>query len=168
MEELQQQALLDPLTGVGNRRYTEMDVVSRLEGMNRYGWPFGVAFVDIDHFKQVNDTYGHDTGDDVLKMISRTLLNSLRPFDFLGRWGGEEFVVSITYVSGDELSTVANRIRSLAEHSILSVPGSQLQVTVSIGVTPARPEDTPEALVKRADELMYRSKEAGRNRVTIG
>ncbi|HEY6837143.1 MAG TPA: diguanylate cyclase, partial [Geobacteraceae bacterium] len=91
LEQLSKQALYDPLTGLANRRYVDIKLLGRLEEMNRYGWPFGVLFIDVDHFKRVNDTYGHDIGDKVLVMVGKTLLNTLRPFDTLGRWGGEEF-----------------------------------------------------------------------------
>lgn len=168
MEELRQQALLDPLTGAGNRRYTEMELENRLEELRRNGWPFGLAFLDIDNFKDINDGYGHDTGDRVLEMVVRTTMKSLRTFDFLGRWGGEEFVAVIAHADEERLRRTAERVRSLVEQSILPVGRGSLRVTVSIGATLAQPEDTPESLVKRADELMYASKLGGRNRLTIG
>jgi diguanylate cyclase (GGDEF)-like protein/PAS domain S-box-containing protein len=168
MEELRQQALLDHLTGVGNRRYTEMELANRLEEMRRHGWPFGLAFMDIDNFKEANDRHGHDAGDRVLEMVARTTMNSLRPFDFLGRWGGEEFVAIVSHAGEENLRTTAERIRALVAKSALPLEGGQLRVTVSIGATLAKPSDTPESLVKRADELMYASKRAGRNQVTLG
>lgn len=167
MEELRQQALLDPLTGAGNRRYAEMELVNRLEELRRNGWPFGLAFLDIDNFKEINDRYGHDTGDRVLEMVVRTTMKSLRPFDFLGRWGGEEFVAVVAHADKESLRGAAERVRSLVAQSILPVGKESLRVTISIGATMAQPEDTPESLVKRADELMYASKRAGRNHLTI-
>jgi diguanylate cyclase (GGDEF)-like protein/PAS domain S-box-containing protein len=166
MEELRRQALLDPLTDAGNRRYAEMVLNSRLGEMRRHEWSFGVAFIDIDHFKEINDRYGHDVGDLVLKTVSRTITNTLRSFDFLGRWGGEEFVALISHVDEEQLRVAAERLRSLVAQSILPRPEGRLRATVSIGVTLARTDDTPESLVKRADKLMYASKQAGRNRVT--
>jgi diguanylate cyclase (GGDEF)-like protein/PAS domain S-box-containing protein len=166
MEELRRQALLDPLTNAGNRRYAEMVLNSRLGEMRRHEWSFGVAFIDIDHFKEINDNYGHDVGDLLLKMVSRTIMNTLRSFNFLGRWGGEEFVAVISHVDEEQLQISAERLRSLVAQSILPRTEGYLHVTISIGATLARPDDTAESLVNRADGLMYASKEAGRNRVT--
>jgi diguanylate cyclase (GGDEF)-like protein/PAS domain S-box-containing protein len=166
ISELEKVAFLDPLTGVGNRRYTEMVLEERLNELQRYGWPFAVLFFDIDNFKQVNDTYGHDAGDRVLKVVSRTLLTNLRSFDFIGRWGGEEFFGIVVNVGKDQLFAIANKFRFLVEHSSIPVGKEMLQVTVSIGATLARREDTVVNLVKRADELLYKSKTRGRNRIT--
>jgi diguanylate cyclase (GGDEF)-like protein/PAS domain S-box-containing protein len=165
--ELEKVAFLDPLTGVGNRRYTEMILEGRLNELQRYGWSFAVLFFDIDNFKQVNDTYGHDVGDQVLKVLSRTLLMNLRSFDFIGRWGGEEFLGIVVNVSEDQLFPIANKFRFLVEHSSIPVGKKALRVTVSIGATLARREDTLVTLVKRADELLYKSKTEGRNRISI-
>lgn len=165
--ELEKVAFLDPLTGVGNRRYTEMILEGRLNELQRYGWSFAVLFFDIDNFKQVNDTYGHDVGDQVLKVLSRTLLMNLRSFDFIGRWGGEEFLGIVVNVSEDLLFPIANKFRFLVEHSSIPVGKKALRVTVSIGATLARREDTLVTLVKRADELLYKSKAGGRNRISI-
>jgi len=157
---------LDPLTEVANRRYTEITLKARYEEMQRYGWPFGVIFIDIDHFKDINDRFGHDVGDEVLKMVAKTLSRNLRSFDVLGRWGGEEFVGVIANVDRAELIATANRFRMLVEQSRAAVVSPD-PVTVSIGATLARPEDTIAELLKRSDKLMYESKAAGRNRVTL-
>ena len=168
IEELQRIALLDPLTEVGNRRYAEMNLKFRLAEKERYGWPFGVLFVDIDRFKAVNDRYGHETGDDVLRMTARTLTNSLRPFDLVSRWGGEEFLALVINVDADSLLVVAEKLRRMVEQSSIVHGSGSVRVTVSIGGTLAEPEDSIEGLVRRADGLMYRSKAEGRNRVSIG
>jgi len=166
IEELRALALLDPLTGLGNRRYAETTLARRLEQLRRYGWTLGVAFFDVDHFKHVNDTHGHAVGDEALKMIARTLRHAARAGDFLGRWGGEEFVVLLSAVATPDLVSIVGRYRALVEQSALTLPeGARLQVTVSVGVTQARPEDTPDVVMSRADELLYRAKAAGRNRV---
>lgn len=165
--ELQRVALLDPLTGLPNRRYIEMNLAGRFDELERYEWTFGVLFMDIDHFKDINDRYGHDVGDRVLKMVSRTLVHSTRPFDLVGRWGGEEFVGIATNVDFAQLERVANRFRVLVQQSSLNVGDFEIRVTISVGATLAEPGDTGETLVKRADLLMYRSKAAGRNRVTM-
>lgn len=166
IEELQQLALLDPLTQVGNRRYGEIHLETRLRDLQRFGWTFGVLFVDIDHFKTVNDRFGHDTGDKVLKMVARTLVNTLRTNDSVCRWGGEEFLALVINVSEDQLQSVAEKVRALVQQSAHLHRGQPITVTVCIGATMASPGDAVETLVARADKLMYRCKESGRNRVT--
>lgn len=171
LRELEQLAMLDTLTQIPNRRYLEMNLQARLSELQRYGWPFGVCFIDVDHFKEINDTHGHAAGDRILQLVARTLLNNNRYFDLCGRWGGEEFLALIVNVENHKLQAIAERCRTLLAASSLTLPaetGDILRVTVSVGATLARPEDTPEGLVQRADELMYRSKQAGRNRVTAG
>jgi len=123
--------------------------------------------MDVDHFKQFNDTFGHNIGDAVLRMISRTIRYALRATDVVGRWGGEEFIAILYDMQNmDALNIPAEKIRALVEHSLLDVNGSRLSVTISIGGTLLHADDTAESLVQRADELMYQSKQAGRNRVT--
>ncbi|GAG00076.1 unnamed protein product, partial [marine sediment metagenome] len=122
---------------------------------------------DIDHFKRVNDSHGHDAGDAVLKTVARTLLESSRGFDILGRWGGEEFLGLVQNVDEDHLGVVSERLRALVAASSVRHGDAEIRVTVSIGATLARTDDTPERLVKRADSVMYESKRAGRNRVTL-
>ncbi len=168
IEELQRMALLDGLTGVGNRRYAEMNLNFRLAEMDRYGWPFGALFIDLDNFKDINDTYGHEVGDAILKMAAKTLSNSLRSFDTMCRWGGEEFVAIIVNVDAKRLQTVCEKLRAMVEQSSIALNGRSLGVTISIGGTIAGDGDDMQSLIRRADELMYRSKSAGRNRATIG
>jgi diguanylate cyclase (GGDEF)-like protein/PAS domain S-box-containing protein len=166
IEELETMALIDPLTRMANRRYLEMHLSNRIEEMHRYGWGFGVLFADIDDFKRINDTYGHDAGDKVLKMVARTLAGNARPFDIFGRWGGEEFVAVIENVSIKDLPVIANRFRLLVDNSYLSIADEKIRVSVSVGATVARREDTVDTVVRRADRLMYQSKRAGKNRLT--
>ncbi len=166
LAELQRLAFLDSLTSLANRRYAEITLNARIEELQRYGWEFGVIYIDIDNFKNVNDRYGHDAGDEVLKMVAKTLQNSVRPFDIVSRWGGEEYVAVIAHVEGEELVATANRCRALVAKS--SVPAApSLRITISLGVTLARRDDTVASLIKRADQLMYKSKAAGRNCVTV-
>jgi len=166
IEQLKRLALYDPLTEVGNRRYAEMALTSRSEELRRYGWTYGVLLADIDHFKSVNDRFGHDVGDRVLRMAAQSLVSNVRVFDIVGRWGGEEFLVVLEKLSEDELPERAERLRRLVEPSSLRVEGERLSVTISIGATTARPVEEARQTVKRADDLLYRSKSAGRNRVT--
>jgi diguanylate cyclase (GGDEF)-like protein/PAS domain S-box-containing protein len=167
LEQLQSLAYIDPVTGVGNRRYTEQTLQARLEELRRYGWSFAVLFIDVDHFKDVNDAHGHEIGDRMLRTVARTLAGSLRSFDFLGRWGGEEFVAVVPMQLDTQLAPLAARCRALVERSTLRHDSEAIAVTVSIGATMAEANDTLESMVARADELMYQSKVAGRNRVTL-
>jgi diguanylate cyclase (GGDEF)-like protein len=165
--QFEKMAYLDTLTGVANRRFTEMTLQSRLDERHRYGWSFGVLFIDVDHFKNVNDQHGHAVGDLVLAMVAKTLSNSVRSFDFVGRWGGEEFLAILANVDAEQLHAFADRIRALVEQSHLAVGPGDVRVTVSIGATSTRSDDSLATLVKRADEHMYASKKAGRNCVTM-
>jgi len=169
LEELQEMAMHDPLTGIANRRFVEVSLAARLEELKRYGFPFAIMFIDVDNFKRINDVYGHAVGDNVLRMISGTIVNSLRSFDIIGRWGGEEFVGLLINMTEEQLFPVVDRFRRLVENSMLTlVNGSTLQATVSIGATLAQPDDSLEELVERADKLMFESKHRGRNVVTVG
>jgi diguanylate cyclase (GGDEF)-like protein len=161
--------MTDALTGIGNRRHLEGRLRAALAVVQNSSSAAGLLLMDVDHFKQVNDTHGHNTGDNVLRMVANTLNYALRATDTLGRWGGEEFVAILYDMQEKEsLQATAEKVRALVEHSRLDLDGQGLTVTISIGGTMLLPGDTPELLVQRADELMYLSKQAGRNRVTIG
>jgi len=167
VRELERMALLDPLTKLGNRRYGEMNLSGKLRELKRYGWPFGILFIDIDRFKVVNDTYGHDAGDRVLRLVAVTISNGLRSSDMVSRWGGEEFVAIVASVDDEKLRLVGEKIRALVERSSIPFEDEQRNVTVSIGATLARKRDSVNTIIKRADTLMYRSKKEGRNRLSI-
>jgi diguanylate cyclase (GGDEF)-like protein/PAS domain S-box-containing protein len=166
LAQMEQLALLDSLTGLANRRYLESMVQSRLEELRRNDWHFGILFIDIDNFKSINDRYGHDVGDQVLQMTSKTLGAGSRYFDVVGRWGGEEFVAVIANVEEKDLHEVGERMRMMVEHSMLGAP-EYLFVTVSIGGAQAVAGDTVDSLVRRADEKLYQAKNAGKNCVRI-
>jgi diguanylate cyclase (GGDEF)-like protein/PAS domain S-box-containing protein len=169
LREMRHAAMTDALTGLGNRKHLEGRLRAVIAEYQSNASPAGLLFMDVDNFKRVNDTYGHSTGDAVLRMIARTLRHALRSTDSVGRWGGEEFLVILAEVPDPEaLWKIAEKARTLVEYSRLDVNGQGLTVTVSIGGSLLLPADTPEQFVQRADELMYRSKQAGRNRVTIG
>jgi diguanylate cyclase (GGDEF)-like protein/PAS domain S-box-containing protein len=167
VEELKRLTLYDSLTELGNRAFIESTLKGRLEEMERYGWKFGLLFIDIDHFKEINDRFGHDTGDRVLKTVSRTMANSLRSFDIVGRWGGEEFVAIVVNVDEEKLYSVANRLRVLVQQSGIPTEAGIVRATVSIGGTLAQDGDTIETIIRRADQSMYNSKRNGRNCVSI-
>jgi len=167
VQELERLALLDNLTQLANRNYIEGELQSRFEEAKRFNVPFGILFIDIDHFKTFNDTYGHHVGDEVLKFVANTLVAGARPFDLYGRWGGEEFIGIIRNVDGKDLESLGNRLRSLIETSYIIHDNEKLYVTVSIGATLVNDNDTIDGLIKRADALLYRSKGAGRNCLTM-
>ncbi|WP_211334791.1 GGDEF domain-containing protein [Desulfosoma caldarium] len=167
LQKLRKEVLRDPLTGVGNRRYAEMCLQECEKNAKEHGVPYGVLMVDIDHFKAVNDTWGHGVGDKVLRMVAAVLDGSVRGLDAACRWGGEEFVVLCRNTSTDGLRAVAERLRMLVEKSWLDHQGKQIAVTVSIGGAISRPGETAEAVVDRADQQLYRSKNEGRNRVSL-
>jgi len=168
VKELEKLALLDNLTQLANRNYIEREIQSRFEEKKRLNVPFGILFIDIDHFKKFNDSYGHDVGDEVLKFVANTFVANTRPFDLYGRWGGEEFIGIIRNINGKELELLGNRVRILIENSYIIHENEKLYVTISIGATLVNRKDTIDSLIKRADTLLYKSKAAGRNCLTIG
>ncbi len=169
MAELERRSLLDLLTGVPNRRYLDSELAALFALWQKSGVPFGVLFFDIDHFKGFNDTHGHDIGDRVLETTAKTLVSAVRSFDVIGRWGGEEFVGLFPNAERETLASIGERLRSAVEATWIEADGQRLSVTVSIGGASAAKEDlSAAAVVKRADTMMYRSKQEGRNRVTVG
>lgn len=167
LRELEKLALSDPLTQLSNRTHISGELEDWLREKDRYDLSFGVLMMDIDHFKDFNDQHGHDRGDLVLKTVANTLRGAARSFDLIGRWGGEEFLGLIRSVDRKELIRIAERCRVLVEQSSVPLGGAPGRVTISIGGALANKEDTPDSLVKRADQMMYRSKRAGRNLVTV-
>lgn len=165
--ELENMSFLDPLTNIGNRRFIGENMHKRIKEFKRYHIPFGILFIDIDDFKSINDRFGHNQGDVVLKMVANTMVHNLRPFDTVGRWGGEEFVALIVNIADKDLQKLAEKFRMLIAKSSLRHKKQPLKVTISIGGTIAKKNDSVKSLVTRADKLMYKSKTSGKNRVTI-
>ena len=168
VERLRKAALLDSLTETGNRRYLDRELKRHLDQFARYGTPSAVVMADIDHFKVVNDTFGHEVGDRVLTMVAATLQRSLRPSDTLGRWGGEEFLLLLPNVeSAEELRAMLERLRKMTAASQLKIDGRFVRVTLSFGATFLEHDDTVNTCVNRADKAMYESKRNGRDQVTV-
>lgn len=168
LEELKQLAMYDQLTSLPNRRYFNSYLESRVNEYRTLKIPFAVAFMDIDHFKKFNDTFGHEMGDRVLQMVAKTYESALRKGDLVARWGGEEFVAAFPAIDQEGLEKVAEKMRMLVEKSVLREGGQDICVTISLGATMVQPGDTAETVINRADKLMYQSKENGRNRVMVG
>jgi diguanylate cyclase (GGDEF)-like protein len=163
-EELESLALLDSLTAVGNRRYAGQVLEQSWQSWERYGTHFGVALLDVDNFKRVNDAYGHPAGDQVLRVVARTMAGSLRAFDFLGRWGGEEFLAVIQCVGAKDLCRVVARCRELGGSVLVPAGAAEVRVTLSAGVASVEEGQTLDELIQLADQRLYAAKEAGRDR----
>jgi diguanylate cyclase (GGDEF)-like protein len=166
IQDLEELALIDTLTQLSNRKHLESEMHNSLQEMERYNLSFAILFIDIDNFKQFNDTYGHDVGDQILQTLAQTLKSAARPFDLFGRWGGEEFIGIIRNVDRDALVTIGNRCRILVEKSYMTFKEKFINVSISLGGTLAQRGDSIESLLKRADRLMYESKKRGRNCLT--
>jgi diguanylate cyclase (GGDEF)-like protein/PAS domain S-box-containing protein len=163
--QLERVALTDALTGVANRRCLEETLQARLSEFERLDVQFGVILADVDHFKAFNDRHGHLVGDQVLKTVAGTLALCCRPYDVVGRWGGEEFLVILGHTEAADLVRTAERLRALVAASGVKTDRQVLNVTVSAGATLVQPGDDAERLIERVDKLLYASKQAGRNRV---
>lgn len=158
------QAISDPLTGVSNRRHFEQVLAAQISQAQRYGEPLSLLIIDIDQFKAINDTYGHQMGDLVITELARLLKASLRKVDLLARWGGDEFVVLLSHTSAKQACQWAEQMRrSISVHVFPVVP----QITASFGVAEWHPEESGEALFARMDSMLYAAKAAGRNRVRL-
>ncbi len=168
MEGLRKEVFIDKLTGIGNRRYADISLERLVASMREGGVPFGVVFVDIDHFKAVNDTWGHHVGDLVISMVAKTLTAVLRPLDVACRWGGEEFVVLVPNITIEGLGTVSERLRMLVEQSWVDHEGERIRVTASFGGAVSEEGESAASVVNRADEQVYLSKGSGRNCIHIG
>jgi two-component system cell cycle response regulator len=161
-------AIIDPLTGLNNRRYLESHLATLLDQAAHKGRPLSLMILDIDHFKAVNDTHGHNAGDEILKGFSARIRKTVRTADLVCRLGGEEFVVVMPDTSLVVATRIAERVRSVieAESFPLDEQSGAIPVTVSIGLADRGLDANPDALFKRADRALYASKTSGRNRVT--
>jgi diguanylate cyclase (GGDEF)-like protein/PAS domain S-box-containing protein len=166
--ELEHLAFRDALTGVPNRHYTELKVSQAIQEVEQFNRSIALLMLDVDHFKEVNDQYGHQIGDEALRAMCKTLTNSLRPGDLVGRWGGEEFLIINADVTASALAAFAERCRMLIAESAIPLGNGRLCITASVGATLIKASDSDQSAIKRADELMYQSKASGRNRVTLG
>ena len=163
-QDLENMALTDGLTSLYNRRYFDMFYENIFNQSSRYGIPLTLIMCDIDHFKKINDTYGHDKGDEVLKEIANILKSNTRKTDIAARFGGEEFMVCLPSTEITSALDVARKIKQM----VLKIKMKDIKkVTVSMGVTFYRKEfeNNPKELLKRLDDLLYEAKKRGRNRI---
>ena len=168
MQESIELAVTDPLTGLHNRRYLETHLTTLVEKIGNRGKALSLLALDIDHFKGVNDTHGHDVGDKVLQEFAQRILNDVRGVDLVARTGGEGFLVVLPNTSVSQGAEIAERIRENVVRSSFELGEDMptLDVTVSIGVSALDdPTDEPDDILKRADLALYDAKNTGRNRV---
>jgi len=164
---LQKLAITDGLTGLYNSRYFYNQLDLEADRSNRYNHSLSLLLLDIDHFKEYNDSYGHLEGDKVLVRIGELIKACLRKMDTAYRYGGEEFTIILPETNGEEALTVAERIRTgIADERLSPKPGVEVKKTISVGVTQYRPGERVSKLVERADKAMYLSKDKGRNGIS--
>lgn len=156
----------DSLTGTGNRVAMDQALRREVELAHRHSHPLSILMVDIDHFKSVNDTYGHGTGDDVLRAVSAVMMSNLRNIDMVFRFGGEEFLVMMSSTDQEAAALVGERLRAAVHGLQFLVNGAPLKLSISVGSAMLQPMEAMESLIRRADTALYDSKRAGRNRVT--
>ena len=162
--KLTRMSRIDSLTGLFNRDFFNRILNSEYSRFERYGDRFSLIMLDIDHFKKVNDTYGHQQGDTVLIALADTLKNNTRKTDSVGRWGGEEFLILCAATSADEAATLAEKLRKFIESMSFEMG---FIITASFGVAEIRKGYTVKSLISETDTLLYESKHCGRNRVTL-
>ena len=159
------QANYDSLTGLHIRRSWFDQAVQELVRAKRYNHPMSVLMMDIDHFKKVNDMYGHNCGDEVLQKAAQIFKKTSREIDIIGRYGGEEFVVILPNTNEENALLVAERIRERIANEPIPFNGQNVDLTISLGVALFREDDTLDKLVDRADTFLFQAKQAGRNQV---
>lgn len=164
-DRLQKMARTDEMTGLYNRRHLDLRFAEELSRARDDGLPLAVMIFDVDHFKRFNDEHGHDAGDRVLKAVGRVVSETLRRYDVLGRYGGEEFVAVLPGLRGKDAALVAERLR--ADVEAMDVGGLRVTISIGIACTELIPTEDPDALLAVADAALYRAKHAGRNRVAL-
>ncbi|MER0239697.1 GGDEF domain-containing protein [Fulvimarina sp. MAC8] len=164
-QDLETAALTDPLTGMHNRRFFDEAMRHYLEEFEKIGRPLGFMLLDLDNFKSINDTYGHDVGDQVLKTVANCLFDFTRHHDVVARLGGEEFAVVAPNMGKSDCAAFAERIREAIGNLVIRTGNLSLRVTVSVGVAVSQRNDEIGQFYKRADVNLYHAKQTGRNRV---
>ena len=165
LEEQRQQALIDNLTGLANRSGLQQRMDEEFERWQRYGGRLLLVVLDVDHFKSINDRFGHLAGDKVLRLIAQQVSRRLRKTDFIGRFGGEEFVILMPGVSPEQGIVALEELRSGIEGTPFHFKSEPVPVTISLGFTEFIRDDSLDSAFDRADKAMYQAKELGRNRV---
>lgn len=168
LKDLEEVAMLDELTKLSNRRFVEISLQAKILETQRYNRLYGILYLDLDKFKEINDTYGHIVGDSVLKMVAGTIRNNVRYFDTVGRLGGDEFVVIAEVKSKANLIELGNKLLSLIKQSYIVLNNKvTLRVKASMGGYIISPDDTVETAINLADKLMYESKKKRKGELTV-
>jgi diguanylate cyclase len=167
LEKHRQKALQDPLTELPNREAYNERATAEVQRWQRYGRPLSVAIFDIDHFKRINDTFGHQAGDRVIKVIGRSIAKRLREVDFFCRYGGEEFVALMPETDSKTALAVLEKVRESIANAAFNYKEQPITITVSVGLTEFKAGDDLEAAFERADQALYSAKSSGRNRCQL-
>ncbi|CAI8916009.1 Diguanylate cyclase (GGDEF) domain-containing protein [Pseudomonas sp. IT-P44] len=162
-----QSALRDPLTDTGNRIAMDQTLQREIDMSRRHLQPLSLLMLDIDHFKQINDTHGHSAGDDVLKGVAASIKSQLRNVDMVFRFGGEEFLILLSNTGREAAAMVGERLRLAAQAKDFSADGNLIELTVSLGCSTLLPGESAESLLRRADSALYVAKREGRNRLAM-
>ena len=161
-KEIEKLINIDKLTGICNRHKLDSELIKEAKKAKRHNTDLSIILLDIDHFKSVNDNYGHLIGDKVLQEFSDVLKNSIRNTDTLGRWGGEEFLIICPFTTLEEIKILANKIKSnIQNHNFCN----KLQQSASFGLAQLKAQDDARLFLNRADNALYRAKQKGRNRI---
>ena len=163
LEENREKLLYDSLTGVYSRLAYDDRINQELARWNRYQTPFSYVVVDIDHFKRVNDDFGHNAGDKALKIIAQIMLKNVRQSDYIFRIGGEEFVLLLSIIEADKAYEMIEKLRAAIAESSFHFKSERISVTLSAELTEARENDDVESIYERADAALYKAKHSGRN-----
>jgi diguanylate cyclase (GGDEF)-like protein/PAS domain S-box-containing protein len=166
LDQLREAALLDSLTGLGNRQFILKHLIANLERMKRYWWPFGILFIGIDNFAGLNGL-GPGVGDHAIRMVARVINDNTRIFDSIGRWGEDRFVALIENVAEQQLTAIANKFLFLAEHSSLPTPGGGIPISVSILARIPGPEDTVDSLLDASWENLKELQSTASNALSV-
>lgn len=166
--EALESSMRDALTGIGNRACMENSFSREIKLARRHKHPLALLLIDVDHFKQINDTHGHRQGDKTLQHIAKLLRQTLRETDQIFRYGGEEFTALLHHTSTEEAKLIAERIRVNIAMSPVTLAGDDVFATVSLGITTLEPSDDPDSFFERADKALYKAKNSGRNCVIAG
>jgi len=167
LKELEKAAYIDALTGLYNRKHFTELAEADIQRAVRMNQPIFTAMLDIDFFKKINDTYGHTAGDMVLKATAETIHQSIRSYDLLGRYGGEEFILLLAVAEDADIHKLAERIRKNMERNVINYEGEEIKITCSIGVAKILEADTLKTAIVKADEALYTAKNSGRNQVKL-
>lgn len=162
-----QSALRDPLTGTGNRIAMDQTLLREIDVARRHSRPLSLLMLDIDHFKQVNDTYGHSAGDEVLKAIANAIKGELRTIDRVFRYGGEEFLIVLSNTDRDAAAMIGERLRLSTRELVYPLLEHPLELTISLGCSTLLAAESADSLLRRADSALYIAKREGRNRLAM-